>query len=66
MSRGVTGEASVMRSATRENIAVTLMIFVVERIAVQRVPSAAGGTAIRGPVNVPVASACVGTWKNPA
>ena len=60
----MTGKASVMLSATRENIAVILMIFVVERIAVQRVPSAAGGTAIRRPVTVPVA--CARTWKNPA
>ena len=53
----MTGKARVMRSATRENIAVILMIFVAGRTAVQRVPSAAGGTATRGPVNVPVANA---------
>jgi hypothetical protein len=50
-----------MRNATRENIAVILMIFVAGRIAVQRVPSAAEGTVMRDPVNVLVASAWVHT-----
>jgi hypothetical protein len=54
-----------MRSATRENSAVILMIFVAGRTAVQRVPSAAGESATRGPVNVPVAGAWIHMGKDP-